>query len=755
MLLCAAEVVLLHGATLPTPKEQGPVQPARITIDYPLEGSVFPPEITAPTFLWHDSAAGVERWVVEVEFSDRSQRLRIDAAGNLFKMGALDPRTGPGMELTPELASTHTWQPDGSTWDKIKRLSVKAPAKVVFKGFAKEDPVHPLSIGTVSLSTSTDPVGAPVFYRDVPLMHPPPGEHGPISPIPQSALPLIEWKIRNLAEPESHVVMQDLPTCANCHSFSRDGKTLGLDVDGPRNDKGLYALASVAPQMAIRNKDVIRWSSFQLNAESTDAEPVVKRFGFMSQVSPEGRFVVTSIGPPDNTNRNQDKTPGFASGLLDRLYSTNYKDFRFLQVFYPTRGVLAWYDRKQGKMQVLPGADDPEYVQASAFWSPDSKYLIFSRAKARDPFPPGAEKPEYANDPRETQIQYDLYKIPFNEGKGGTAVPVLGASANGMSNNFPKVSPDGKWIVFVQNRNGLLMRPDSRLFIVPFEGGTARLMKCNTPLMNSWHTFSPNGRWLAFSSKGRSPYTQLMLTHIDAEGNDTPAILVENTTAGNRAVNLPEFVNVAQGGLESIDPQATESYKLIDRAFALMKSDHIPEAIELMRKALELDPDDSMAHFNLGVLLGRNKQLVEAQEEFRRATVLSPANALFIENYGASLATNGDLNQALVELQKAVTLQPASDHFQFTLGYVHEMNGDYTYAEPALRQAVQLSGGKNAQYLEELAKVYDATGRAAEALQAAHQALDLATQQHDETKEKDLRQLLDHLEHSGAPVGSQ
>jgi len=230
---------------------------------------------------------------------------------------------------------------------------------------------------------------------------------------------------------------------------------------------------------------------------------------------------------------------------------------------------------------------------------------------------------------------------------------------------------------------------------------------------------------------------------------------VENTTAGNRAVNLPEFVNVAQGGLESIDPQATESYKLIDRAFALMKSDHIPEAIELMRKALELDPDDSMAHFNLGVLLGRNKQLVEAQEEFRRATVLSPANALFIENYGASLATNGDLNQALVELQKAVTLQPASDHFQFTLGYVHEMNGDYTYAEPALRQAVQLSGGKNAQYLEELAKVYDATGRAAEALQAAHQALDLATQQHDETKEKDLRQLLDHLEHSGAPVGSQ
>ena len=40
-----------------------------------------------------------------------------------------------------------------------------------------------------------------------------------------------------------------------------------------------------------------------------------------------------------------------------------------------------------------------------------------------------------------------------------------------MSNSFPKVSPDGKWIVFVQARNGQLMRPDGKLYIVPAEGG--------------------------------------------------------------------------------------------------------------------------------------------------------------------------------------------------------------------------------------------------------------------------------------------
>ena len=112
-----------------------------------------------------------------------------------------------------------------------------------------------------------------------------------------------------------------------------------------------------------------------------------------------------------------------------------------------------------------------------------------------------------------------------------------------MSNNFPKVSPDGKWIVFVQNKTGVLMRPDSELYIVPAQGGMARRLNANQPLMNSWHSFSPNGRWLVFSSEEPVPYTRSSyLTHIDENGNDSPAILIENTTAANRAVNIPEFV---------------------------------------------------------------------------------------------------------------------------------------------------------------------------------------------------------------------
>jgi hypothetical protein len=76
--------------------------------------------------------------------------------------------------------------------------------------------------------------------------------------------------------------------------------------------------------------------------------------------------------------------------------------------------------------------------------------------------------------------------------------------------------------------------------------------------MNSCHSFSPSGRWLAFSSKS--------ITHIDSEGNDSPPILIDNPTAANRAANIPEFVNVTPGGLREIGGPVIDYYRPFNRA---------------------------------------------------------------------------------------------------------------------------------------------------------------------------------------------
>ena len=602
-------------------------------------------------------------------------------------------KVGTGEELvrlTADQEAKRTWKPDAGTWAKIKQHSVKSPARITITGFGDGEGKQPVSAGTVSISTSADPVGAPVFYRDVPLLLPPPAAKGGIQPLPPFAIPLIKWRVRNIGESQSRVVMENLPTCANCHSFSTDGKTLGLDMDGPKNDKGLYALVPVSKNMTIRNQDVLKWSAFLENSPNKNSDPDVKRFGFMSQVSPNGQYVITSIGPPGLGNAHQKELPEFVPGLADRLFSMNYKYVPFAQVFYPTRGILAWYDRKAQKLRPLPGADDPHFVQTSAFWSPDGKYLVFSRAVARDSYPKGSKKPEYANDPNETQIQYDLYRIPFNEGRGGKAEPVVGASANGMSNNFPKVSPDGRWIVFVQNKTGLLMRPDSKLYIVPFEGGKARLMKCNTSLMNSWHTFSPNGRWLAFSSKARSPYTQLMLTHIDGEGNDTPAILVENTTAANRAVNIPEFVNMPADGIAKIDPQATEFYRLYNQAVDLIETKRWAEAIPVLRSALERE-DDSLVHYILATALTATDQERVAVDEYRKACALDGRHSAWFDHFAVSLANTGNLDGAVANWKKALALNPADAGAESDLGTVLFESGQAKEGYEHLRKAIELA----------------------------------------------------------------
>jgi len=363
-----------------------------------------------------------------------------------------------------------------------------------------------------------------------------------VAPLAQSKIHLIHWRIRDIRKPESHTVLKDMPTCANCHSFSADGKTFGMDIDGPANDKGLYAVVPVQKHMVIQSKDMVHWN--------TDGKVGTVRVGFMSQVSPNGQYVLSTFAGPQ-LNR-----------LIDSYYVTNFKDYRFLQVFFPTKGILEYLNRATGLREPLPGADDPKYVQTDGVWSPDGKYIVFARAEARDPRPPGQGPATHANDANEAQIKYELYRIPFNGGKGGKPEPIKGASQNGMSNNFPKISPDGKWIVFVQCKNGQLMRPDSQLYIIPAAGGTARHLRSNTRLMNSWHSWSPNARWLVFSSKARSPYTQMYLTHIDEQGNSSPAILIDNSTASNRAVNIPEFVNINPDGIDQIEVHVADGAQI-------------------------------------------------------------------------------------------------------------------------------------------------------------------------------------------------
>jgi len=777
-----------------------------LNIDVPLNGAIYPPDIIPPQFQWRDDHPSATIWRIEIVFGDRTRPIRLWSNGPRMQLGPLDESLKGYVSptLSPEEAIAHIWRPDPKTWDEIKRHSVNAAATITISGYSSRSAKQPLSHEQATIQTSRDPVGAPLFYRDVPLIPPAPetAQRGVIKPLPDSVLPKIKWQLRYVNEPQPRTMMTGLPTCGNCHSFSRDGKTLGIDVDGPANDKGLYALVPLHKVSTISNDYLVRWSAFS-------EEGGQKRFGFMSQVSPDGKYVVNSIDVPHTRG----------TRVLDRLYNGFYWFYGFGQVFYPTRGVLAWYSKDTGKLQTLPGADDPNYVQTSAFWSPDGKYLIYSRATARDPYPTDYKKSNYANDPNETQIHYDLYRIPFNNGRGGTPEPIRGASNNGMSNNFPKVSPNGKWIVFVQCKNGLLMRPDSKLYIVPFEGGEARPLESNLPIMNSWHTFSPNGKWLAFSSKTPSFYTHLYLTHIDENGHASPPVVVENATASNRAVNIPEFANIGPDGLDRIETPAIDFYREFDIAqqlqddhkwaeavpawkiaadkdpsdarpwnnmgvalattgktadaitsyekalfinndssqthnnlgSVLAESNRFDEAMTHIQKAIELNPDNGAAHINLGHLFEINGHRDEAIQQLTAGIELAPKNPDGHNIYGVILARQGKLDDAISELQKAVALSPNSAECHYNLGRAYAASNRFAEALPQLESAAKLTSNREPEILQMLAAMYSENGNSPQAVTIARQALDLAEQQQNSDLALSLRANLAHYQHQSEP----
>ena len=145
--ISAGSFILLRGAA----PQASPGRLAVIPLDYPAEGSLFPPEITPPTFLWRDAAANVTSWTVDIAFPDGAPGIHVKSSGEAMRIGEIDPEAvSPNNEppkLTPEQAAAHTWTPDASTWEAIKTHSVGSPATIAITGFRDEDLKQPVSSG--------------------------------------------------------------------------------------------------------------------------------------------------------------------------------------------------------------------------------------------------------------------------------------------------------------------------------------------------------------------------------------------------------------------------------------------------------------------------------------------------------------------------------------------------------------------------------------------------------------------------------
>ena len=603
----------------------------KFTVVYPFENAVFPADFSPASFIWKSAKPEKTRWHISFAVSD-------------FKFEKTTKET--------------QFKPDEDLWEALKKASNNKTISFSVKNENLER--------QVAFRFSKDSVNAPIFYRATPL----PFSHA------NKYRDQLKWFLGDVSKNKKHIMLEDMPVCANCHSFSKDGSQFAMDVDYG-NDKGNYAFSKIEWESEIGLSNIVSWTDYKKN----DGVPT---FGLLAKISPDGRYAISTV---------KDKS----------IFVPVDKSFWYSQLFFPVKGLLVYYDLKNKKFAEMNGASNPEFVQSSPEWAPDMSEILFSRSIYNKDTSLEAQEnvvldmrfaDDYIN--RKKGFKFNVYSVPWNNGKGGTPTPIAGASDNNMSNYFARYSPDGKWIVFCEASNFMLLQADSKLYIMPAKGGKPRLMNCNTNEMNSWHSFSPNSKWMVFSTKYFGPYTQLFLTHIDENGKDSPPVWLEQLTVDMKAANIPEFVNIDYDDWHLIKDEFTNTKNY---ASTVAKYDYetkdINSIISEADNQIKSNPSDYHGYYLKAVMLSQQGDYSRAKDVAQQCIeMIEKIPDLGFKEYGdlgLLYFIESDYSRAITMNRKSLEKNPKHVFAWMTLGDIYYQQRDYENTNKAYSEIIKLN----------------------------------------------------------------
>ena len=246
------------------------------------------------------------------------------------------------------------------------------------------------------------------------------------------------------------------------------------------------------------------------------------------------------------------------------VYSTNktrqifhVTDHNKIEV-YDTESDLIAYDVVRNEVTNIE--NDSTEFEVFPFWAPDGKMLYycsahFEYADTVDNKILEAAKNAYA-------IKYNIYRKSFDPAtmEFGPRELVFAADSLGKSATLPRISPDGRYLMFTLGKYGVfhIWHHDADLWIMDLSTGEVRLAdELNSRDTESYHSWSSNGRWVVFSSRRNDgTYTRPFIAHIDKDGKGTkpfelPCADPDYHRQFMKSYNIPEFMR----GPVTIKPQ--------------------------------------------------------------------------------------------------------------------------------------------------------------------------------------------------------
>ena len=304
---------------------------------------------------------------------------------------------------------------------------------------------------------------------------------------------------------EKAILTNDLTggNCMNCHTY----------MNGDPSKMVFHARATFGGTMVVNEGEIEKLNT---KTDSTISALVYPYW------HPSGDYVAFSVNKTFQSFHNHDANR--------------------IEVYDEASDVVV-YNVKTHQIAWSPLTKAEDRFETFPTFSPDGKWLYFCSAEAVTPMPD-----------KYREARYGLYRIAFNAEDmsfGDSLECVYDAPAEGFSVSFPRISPDGRFLCFTRHGYGnfSIWHKDSDLWLADLKDGSVRPMEnVNSDNVDSFHTWSSDGKWLVFSSRRDDGlYTKPYFTHVDADGNATKPFLLPQKDPKSyykrqmRSYNLPAF----------------------------------------------------------------------------------------------------------------------------------------------------------------------------------------------------------------------
>lgn len=229
----------------------------------------------------------------------------------------------------------------------------------------------------------------------------------------------------------------------------------------------------------------------------------------------------------------------FSVNSTKQMFHTTDKNR--IEVFDYASDVVV-YDVKKHEIVTSPLLSSKMAFETFPTFSADGKTLYYCSADS-------VKIPDDYN-----KVRYSLCSIsfdPLSRAFGNKVDTLYNARIQRKSVSFPRVSPNGKFLMFTLSGYGnfSIWHKDADLYMVNLSTRTVMPMDIlNSRDVESYHSWSSNSRWVVFSSRRIDGlYTRPFIAYIDKNGKASKPFLLpqDNVNFYERLLksfNIPEFV---------------------------------------------------------------------------------------------------------------------------------------------------------------------------------------------------------------------